>query len=293
MVSDGDTMTTWGGDIPVVIGVVLNWRDASRTTNCVDNLLALKALHSIVVVDNESSGELRDLPSDRVVLVEKRDNLGFSRGVNEGIRRALGMGADAVLAINNDADLPEDSYDRLVRAWMSADQRGGVFAPRILNEDGSPQSNGGHFRPLDTSTNDLSSTSSINYLTWACVLVPRSTFEDIGLLDERFFMYWEDVDFGLRARDAGFALQLVSESHATHSKSASHGRAGASIDRYSTRGLVLLCLKRRGSALWVGLPYRLAGRLLSRARHPQHFRAVLAGVVDGVVSFRESSREPS
>ena len=266
-----------------IFAVVLNWRDATSTRRCVESLLGEPGIDAIVVVDNESTGELRDVQHERVHLSEQSENLGFSRGVNVGLRLALQAGAGAVLVINNDAEVRAGSVDLLVGQWQRGGRRVGMLAPIVLNPDGTEQSTGGFFRAWDASTRDLGA-RRVNYLTWACVLVPRATLEVVGLLDEDFFMYWEDVDYGLRVTDASLDLIVVQDAAVVHAKSASHGRAGNAIERYSARGLTLLCRKRGGLARFVGLPYRLGGRLLSRM--PRGGAAV-AAVFEG---WRDASR---
>ncbi|WP_083868016.1 glycosyltransferase family 2 protein [Microbacterium sp. B24] len=273
-----------GGPETRLVAVVLNWKDPESTLVCVSSLLAEPAIERVVVVDNESDGSLGAIQSDRVLVVEHAENLGFSRGVNSGIRAALDAGADWVLAINNDAVLQPGTSNALGRA-MSANPRAGIVGPRVLNPDGSPQSTGGQFRALSAGTRDKGATH-VDYFTWACVLVPRSTFELVGLLSEDFFMYWEDVEFGLRVKDAGLALVAAPDVTVVHELSKSHGKAGVRIDRYSAHGLTLLCLTRGGTARAVGLPYRLARRILGRIGRPERLRAVLMGVSDGRRAYR-------
>ena len=266
-----------------IVAVVLNWRDAASTRRCVESLRNETGIDAIIVVDNESTGQLRDMQGKDVHLSEQTENLGFSRGINVGLRHGLHEGADAVLVINNDAEVRAGSVDALVKGWELASGRVGMLAPIVLNPDGTEQSTGGFFRAWDASTRDLGA-RHINYLTWACVLVPRATLEVVGLLDEDFFMYWEDVDYGLRVGDAGLDLVVVRDAVVVHAKSASHGRAGNAIERYSARGLTLLCRKRGGVARFVGLPYRLGGRVLSRIPRG---RAAVAAVMAG---WRDATR---
>lgn len=268
-----------------LVAVVLNWRDAPSTFACVESLKSDRAVQSIVVVDNESTGELREIRDETVVLIELAKNHGFAGGVNRGIREALALGADVILAINNDAVLHGQAATRLLEAWDTRSPGVGMIAPRIVNPDGTSQSTGGHFRAIDASSHDLLQ-GNVNYLTWACVLVSKETLAEIGLLDERFFMYWEDVDFGLRLGDAGIRIAVVDNAVVEHEKSRSHGRAGSKIERYSAHGLVLLCLKRGGLAR-IGMTYRVAGRLLSRVGNNSDVAAVLHGVADGVRAFRQ------
>lgn len=270
-----------------VIAVVLNWRDASATLQCLDSLLRERSLSSVVLVDNESSGDLRNAVSDRVHLVENSENLGFARGVNSGIREAMILGADAVFVINNDATVLEGAIEQLIGAWASAKEPV-LLAPKVVNLDGTDQSTGGRFRAIDASTRDLGN-DALNYLTWACILLPVATIKMVGLLDEGFFMYWEDVDYGLRASKAGVRMRVVHSALVEHERSKSHSRAGAKIEGYSAAGLTLLCLKRGGVALFMGLPYRLIGRLVTRLGSPQRVRSIARGIQTGFRAFREGA----
>lgn len=262
-----------------VTAVVLNWRDPESTRRCVQSLLAEPAVSHVVVVDNETRHELRSLEST-TTLLEQADNLGFSRGLNIGLRVALDAGADAVLVINNDALVAPGAVQLL--ADRLEDRSVGIIAPAIHNPDGSAQSSGGRFSALTASTSDLAD-GSLDYLTFAAVLIPRSTLETVGLLDEAFFMYWEDVDYGLRVNDAGLDLVIVPQAVVIHERSKSHGQAGAAIDRYSARGLVVLARKRRGLVLFLGMPLRIAARLAKRisAGDAASLRAIMRGCRDG------------
>jgi hypothetical protein len=239
----------------IVVAVVLNWRDPDSTTLCIESLLREESISLIHVVDNESRGQLADIVGERVRLHEQQENLGFSRGVNIGLREAL----------------------------ADDDRRIGLVAPVILNPDGSVQSTGGRFRALDAATSDRVDGAAINYLTWACVLIPRSTLLQVGLLDEAFFMYWEDVDYGLRTLASGRTLRIAPRATVVHALSKSHAKAGPAIDRYSARGLVVLARKQSRASVWIGAAFRIALRLVKRAlaRDGARVQAVVRGVREG------------
>lgn len=248
---------------PLIDCVVLNWRDADRTLRCLQSLLSSLEIRSVFLVDNESDGELRSrvaqMADGRVDLIESPQNLGFAGGVNIGLKAALHAGADQVLCINNDAVLQPGSL-KLLSAALTEAPACGLVGPKVTDLRGTALSTGGSFNALWAKTSDLAS-GKPDYITWACVLVSRETLVNVGILDERFFMYWEDVDFGLRARDAGFAPRVVDEALALHEVSSSHSRAGSRISSYSTAGLVVLLRKRRGLML-IGAPCRVAGRVI-------------------------------
>lgn len=268
----------------IVVAVVLNWRDPDSTTLCIESLLREESISLIHVVDNESRGQLADIVGERVRLHEQQENLGFSRGVNIGLREALADDeVDAVLVINNDAVVTEGAIDELIAVLADDDRRIGLVAPVILNPDGSVQSTGGRFRALDAATSDRVDGAAINYLTWACVLIPRSTLLQVGLLDEAFFMYWEDVDYGLRTLASGRTLRIAPRATVVHALSKSHAKAGPAIDRYSARGLVVLARKQSRASVWIGAAFRIALRLVKRAlaRDGARVQAVVRGVREG------------
>lgn len=96
-------------------------------------------------------------------------------------------------------------------------------------------------------------------------------------------MYWEDVDYGFRVREAGLSLEVVEGATVHHERSKSHSRAGNAIDLYSAHGLVVLAKKRGGVVLVLGLPVRLTARLLRRLlnRDFDAVKAVLRGARSG------------
>ncbi|WP_182524740.1 glycosyltransferase family 2 protein [Nocardioides dongkuii] len=226
---------------PTVACVVLNWHDVPRTVACVSRLLEVANLTSIWVVDNESDGdlvpELAELGSPLVQSVTSPVNLGFSAGMNLGLVHAARQ-ADLVLCVNNDLLISGGDVAGLSAALM-ADPTLDMVAPEIENADGSIV-RGGEFRPWTFGTREGADVCEPDFLTWACVMLRADALHRLGLLDERFFMYWEDVEFALRVRRAGRRFRTVPESRAFHELSASHERAAGWVDCYSTYGVVAL-----------------------------------------------------
>lgn len=221
-----------------VDAVVLNWRDAQQTIDCVNSLLAEDRVSRIIVVDNESSGLLRHVWAEepRVYLSEQSNNLGFSAGVNVGLRLFIAGDASQVLIINNDAVIAAGGVSLLSNA-LESDPRLGMVAPRILNADGREQKYGEKVNKWTLSIREATESEDADYLTWACVMLPRKTVASVGFLDERYFMYWEDVDYGFRVRAAGGRLAVCPTALVTHNTSSSHSKAGNSILAYSAAGV--------------------------------------------------------
>lgn len=260
--------------------VVLNWRDTEQTRTCIASLLAEPLIEHIFVVDNESSGQLRAVlaagPAERLTLIEAAENRGYSAGVNLGLRAALEHRYDSFLMINNDAVLHPGALGQL-RDALNVDPRLAIVGPTILNPDGTPQSTGSRVNRVTFATSSLAGPGQLDYLTWACVLLPRATLDTVGLLDERYFMYWEDVDYGFRVTASGAGQRCVPEAMVTHNVSSSHRSAGTAIREYSALGLSVFA-RSRGLGIKTGARVRIAlkvGKQVARG-NPRLARGLLA-----------------
>lgn len=240
-----------------VLAVTLNWRQAAMTLKCVRALEAMTtaAALDILVIDNGSgdgSAETlrRDLPSG-VELLALPENLGFGRGNNVGLRRALDGGYDYALLINNDAFAARDMLDRLLAA---ADPTVALISPKIYYE-ARPDTlwfAGGRRRrrTLDIAGTgrgekdgpDWGTDRDVDYLLGTCLLVNLAAIAAVGLFDERYFMYFEDLDWSLRLQQAGYRLRLAADAHLYHRVAASSGGLESPIRRYH--------LARSGAIFW-------------------------------------------
>lgn len=268
-----------------VVAVTLNWKDVDTTIECVSSLLSEQPIEQVIVVDNESDGCLaRKLPPDaRIQVIELPENRGFSAGTNAGISAALLTGSEYILVINNDAAVMPSAV-AVMRSMLEEDARLGMVAPLLLDPSGNVQSYGGILsRTCRASEATAPLHREPDFLTWACVMLRRAMVQDIGQLDEGYFMYWEDVDFGFRARDAGWKLGIAHDSQVVHKVAASHTRAGTKIMLYSALGLAVLA-RRRGGLLLIGALIRLLGRLLraSLNGNPAESRAIFMGIKLGL-----------
>jgi len=216
--------------------VVLTWRDRVQTQQCVARLMESTAVDRVVVVDNEADGTISDsFASDpRLSFIDLPANTGFAVGVNTGMRALLqDPSIDLLLVINNDAVLSPADLDHLLDA-LARDGSLGMVGPRIETPDGQGFSAGGVLNRLTWSIRQPRTGERPDFLTWACVLARREVIETAGMLDERFFMYWEDVEYGLRLSAHGIAFAEVPQARLVHAVSSSHSRAGSRILAYSS-----------------------------------------------------------
>jgi GT2 family glycosyltransferase len=193
------------------------------------------------MVDNGSSDGSADLLAARfpdLLLLRSERNLGFAAGVNLGLRAALERGCAYVLLANNDTWVAPTLVPLLVAA-LNADPTAGMAGPLICYADAPDlvwymADMGRRWLPVPRRVGSGLPAASIapdpapvDYLSGCGLLVRRAVFEQVGLLDERFFMYFEDADFCRRVRGAGFRLWVVPRARMWHRVSLSAARVAA------------------------------------------------------------------
>lgn len=258
---------------PPVSCIVLNWNGWRDTIDCLNALKRCTyADLSIIVVDNgstnESVSEIRTAHPD-VPILESGRNLGFAGGNNIGIRRALAQGADYVWLLNNDTLPHHDALTALVTKAL-IDSRIGAVGSICSRADqpGATEAWAGARVNLwigyGRNTTEPQDDTWFHSLNGTSMLISRSALEDAGLLDERFFLYWEDTEFCLRLRKKGWRLAAAPDSYVLHKVNASTGGNKLVLDRYqTTSGLRLLRLHSPAPrlAMFLFLAIRIARRI--------------------------------
>jgi len=290
---------------PLVAVVILNWREPDATIACVQALRGLDYANiRIVVVDNGSDPEVVETLTrlDGIVLVRNATNLGFTGGVNVGLRQAMELGAEYVWLLNNDAVTAPDTLRKLV-AMAEADPRIGLVSPVIHdpNQPEKPLFCLGLFdsRALGIAQTDnpaeaqrwLAEQPDKVVVLGTALLVKRELFGAIGGLDENFFAYVEDVDYNLRCHAAGFRVAVCFDAvvyHKFREPMRNPDNCPPYLHYYTSRNYPLLWRKLPGSlllfskaALWF-----LRGRLRQAELLPGNqaaIEALLAGLWDGAL----------
>ncbi len=257
----------------------------------------------LVVVDNGSSAnerlaEIRTGAGTGVMapveVVETGSNRGYAGGMNVGIRLGLERGADAVALLNDDVVVGSGWLDPLIQEMEQAADIGSVQPTLLHSTDGREESDraqtvnsagvvidpfgAGTDRLRDIAVDGLSTEASdIEAFTGGAVLIHRDLFDDIGVFDERFFLYYEDVELARRAARAGWRHRHVPASTVRHVGSATTVRLGDDRRRLQERNRIWSSVMH-GSAREVvsGL-----GLSMRRLRHPPraaHRRALIEGL---------------
>ena len=222
--------------------VIVNWNVRDLLRDCLKSVYAgwqadRDALEIIVVdnASNDGSSAMVRAKFPQVVLVENWDNVGFTAGNNQAIEQARGR---YVMLLNPDTEVLGDAPGTLVR-YMGDHPEVGVIAPKLLNPDGTVQPSRRRFPTLATAflestvlqqwwpdnkvlrayymqdTSD-DETQEMDWGVGACLTVRRETIEQVGLLDESFFMYSEEMDWCYRIKQGGWRIVYLPTAEVIH-----------------------------------------------------------------------------
>ncbi|MBT5011406.1 MAG: glycosyltransferase family 2 protein [Flavobacteriaceae bacterium] len=257
--------------------ILVNWKKYNLTSKCIDSLNKSNYKNfKIILVDNEYSEksliDLRNKHKELIVFKEK-NNLGFAGGNNIGIRYALENDYDYIMLLNNDTEVKENFILPLVER-IEKDHSLGAVQPLILNFSNKSiiWNAGGKLNKFlgltSTRLNNNKLNSSIvfdDYTDWisgCCILIKSEILTKVGLLDEKFFNYYEDVDWSLRMKNLGYDLGFVKESIIYHHGSSSsknkktkEGVISSKIHYFNIRNHILLLKKHKNLFNFFGIVF--------------------------------------
>jgi GT2 family glycosyltransferase len=311
------TSSKEGEDVaqPLVHAVVVSWQGAHLLADCLRALRAQGGRLRVVVVDNGSTdgtSELlaRDFPEVEVLRLP--ENVGYGRGNNEAIRRALDAGAEYVALVNNDVELDPGWLQQMLAAALAHPEAGLLCGTLLFQGQERVNSTGvqidlvGRARDRDfglplaqLARND----GSVEGVTGGAALLRSSALRTIGLFDPAYFAYYEDVDLSLRARRAGFLCWYVRGAVARHRFAATFGH-DSPRQRYllGVGHLRTVALHQPWAKAAALVPLTVAWRAavkapleLLRARPAlalAELRAAAGGAVQALRAFSDRSRRP-
>lgn len=269
---------------PQVSIVVLNWNGANDTLNCLHSVAALTyPRFNVILVDNGSTDDSLVLlraynPPYQLTLFETGRNLGYAGGNNVGTRHALEQGADFILILNNDTTVAPDLLERLTEA-AKRNPGAGVFSARIMYFD-EPERvwfDGARWNSSalrlewpgqNAEESDLAPFDhQTDYACGAALFFRAEVPRQIGLLDESFFLVWEEVDWCFRARKAGWKNVVVPTAKVWHKIGVSFGDESSPLRTY---------FSIRNEMLWASRHATLSARLRLWAKNLRRLIPVFA-----------------
>lgn len=249
--------------------VIVSWNTRDLLAQCLASVYAHPpdGTLDVLVVDNAStdgSVELVRARFPRVRLIENRENVGFARACNQGMRQAVGQ---AVLILNSDTIVQAGALQALL-ACLERHPSAGACGPMLLNPDGSFQASFADFPTLRAElihqfglarrllsrsypSYDLEASRVPRVVEWvggACMLVRRACLEQVGLLDESFVMYGEEVDWCYRMRARGWAVWYTPSARVVHLGGQSAARVPTWRHLQIQRGRVRFFRKHYGAS---------------------------------------------
>lgn len=288
---------------PRVVTVILNTNRRDDTLECLASLDANHyANHHIIVLDNASSDGSAEAIRTRYPAVEViglTHNLGYAGNNNAGIRAALAHAADWVFILNEDTVLASNCLAQLV-AMGNADPRIGIVGPLVyhFDEPAIIQSAGGqisrdwqasHIGQNVFDHGQFAQPQQVDWVSGCAILVRRGLLRDVGMLDERFYYYWEETEWCLRARRKNWRIVNVPQAKLWHKGVRRDYTPTPNVTYYNTRNRLLFMMKHRAPFFaWLAVLYQLGRTLTSWSLKPKwramrlHRDAAWQGLVDFV-----------
>lgn len=252
--------------------IVLNWNGVCDTVNCLSSINKLSKNQftvKTIVVDNASADDsvnrIRSV-FPHIDIIKNKCNLGFAGGNNVGIRQALKYRADFIFIVNNDTILE----NKILLEIFQTQQKysASIISPKIYFSPGSEFHKnryskselgkviwyaggkidwnniiGFHIGVDEVDRGQFNKVREVDYATGAAMFIKKDVFEKIGLLDEKYFLYYEDLDFCMRAKKSNMQIMFSPKAVIWHNNAGSSGSGSALQDYYITRNRLLFGLR--------------------------------------------------
>ena len=250
--------------------VLVCWNNKAYLDPCLESLYetGMKNSFDITVVDNGSSDGSQQMLAEKypeVMIIQNTENVGLGKASNQGIEATSGK---YVLLLNNDTIVNGSSFDTMVN-FLDQNPKTGAVGGKIFNSDGTVQSCYNSFSTLkeefliSTRLGELVRTGypavvnaeeikSVDWISSACLMVRRAALDDVGLLDEEYFIYGDEADLQYRLKKAGWAVHYLPSVTMIHF-------GGRSMDRWKRRKMVY-----RGKILFYAKNYGPLRELILR-----------------------------
>ena len=253
---------TGPSNLPLVSVIILNYQGKRFIERCLESVLDSDYQRlEVIVVDNGSTDDsmaMARIHGERVICIENGKNLGFAAGCNVGIRACHG---DIVVLLNVDTMVRKRWIEALVKHFVD-DERVALAGSRLLFLDGRTiQHAGGIVEPngicrhLGYGEKDdgrYRQVCEVDYLTGASLAIRRSALEEVGLLDEGFFFYYDDVDLASEMKERGYSVLYVPDSVVLHFETYGLRKKSFAYYRRFHRGRMRYILKHFGIRYFFG-----------------------------------------
>lgn len=198
--------------------VIINYKTKELTANCLESIIKnCQGDFEMIVVDNNSSDGsvvfLQEKFGEKIKIITNQENVGFGRANNQAAKIARGT---YLFFLNSDTLVKENILPPLQVCFD--DLQTGMAAPRLVLPDGSPQeyANGSLPSFFKSLFRLREKNPKLEWLSGAALVVKKDVFEKVGGFDEKYFMYFEDMDLGWQIKMAGFGAVLAEDAKVVH-----------------------------------------------------------------------------
>ncbi len=251
--------------------LTLNWNNWNDSKNLIESILDLDHREfDVVFIDNASqdgsvgklisyldkkkiqyelASSINAKPNSRFIIIQNSKNLGYTGGFNKGLQFVLKYNKyEFAWLLNNDVVLKKDALSQLLicfEEYCKKDGKIGVIGSTILYPDGSLQMLGGCtlYPIFANSVFRKKSNQSLDYISGASLFIPVKALKEVGFFDERYFLYWDDADLGIRMKRKNFKLVYCPKSFIYHKEGGTSGKINTINDYYWVRNGLLFTKK--------------------------------------------------
>jgi GT2 family glycosyltransferase len=253
--------------------IIVSWNVKKDLNRCLESIYQNQPsnIFEVIVVDNASSDETVEMLKNEfphVTIIENSDNRGFAAANNQGIQITKGK---YIFLLNPDTIVHRQSFDTLME-FMDNNADVGACGPKLLNGDGTIQSSARCFPTFAGALHrhsafklfgifksdyekwlmkgfDYSHQTDVAQLMGAALMIRKTVVDKIGLMDERFFMYYEEVDLCYRIKQAGWRVVFIPDAVVTHLAGKSSGQVPVKKQIMAITSLIRFFRKHRGRGI--------------------------------------------
>ena len=272
--------------MPSVTLIILNWNGADLLPKMLPPLFSqtLDNFHTIIVDNASDDNSVAYIKENypQIELIENRENLGFSKGINVGLKAVLYEPPDYTILLNNDVIVSETWLEKLVTALENETNIGVagcklLFPNRTIQHLGGyveyPLTYGHHLHVREPDTEQITDVTDVEYVTGAAMVITKPALQTVGLLDERFSpFYFEETDYCYMVRNAGFRVVVIPSATAIHDESTSVEKVSGLKALSFHRNRMRFVLKHFSSAKFVSDFLPAEKKRFGRAYHYDEYR---------------------
>lgn len=260
--------------------IILNWNGWKDTIECLESVFRIDyPNYQVIVVDNGSTDNSVVMikkwigKRKKIFLIQNKKNLGFAAGNNLGIKFAMKLGADYFLILNNDTIIEPETLLELTNV-LGKKKEYGVVGPSIYFYNNSNKLQFSKYKKVKKIIEDVS-------ISGCCFLIKKEIIKKIGFLDPAFFLFTEEKDFMIRAKEAGYnVLYVPTKSKVLHKFSATVSQY-SKIQHYHMGRSVIILLKKHPMTLLSVILFLVIHTIKILRIKPIEIKYLIQGVING------------